>query len=93
MTMKCLTLTFQSHNSSKVNGIFIVPFRSAYYQVLVTFFFLCVCVFSLTFSFILTVFFLEEDKCQVLEKLPLNLTGTALYCVCTCKSLRVYGGF
>lgn len=50
---------------------------------------LCVCVFF-TFSFFLSVFFLEEDKWQVRGRLPLNLTGTALYRgACTCKSLCV----
>lgn len=48
---KCLSLTFQSQNSSKVNGVFIVPFLPAFYQVLVTFFFVCVCVFFLLFLF------------------------------------------
>lgn len=48
----------------------------------------CMCVFF-TFSFFLSVFFLEEDKWQVRGRLPLNLTGTALYrSVCTCKSLQ-----
>lgn len=48
---KCLSLTFQSQNSSKVNGVFIVPFLPAFYQVLVTFFFVCVCVFFHFFFF------------------------------------------
>ena len=73
---KYLSLTFQSQNSSKVNGVFIVPFLPAFYQVRVTFFFVRACVFS----FFLSVFFLEEDKWQVWGRLPLNLTRTALHC-------------
>lgn len=47
--VKCLTLTFQSQNSSKVNGVLIVPFLSAFYQGLVTFFFVCMFLFYLFF--------------------------------------------
>lgn len=61
--VKCLTLTFQSQNSSKVNGVLIVPFLSAFYQGLVTFFFVCMFLFYL--FFFLCVFLLEEDKWQI----------------------------
>lgn len=49
--VKCFTLTFQSENSSKVNWALIVPFLPAFYQGLVTFFFVCLCAFPNLFFF------------------------------------------
>lgn len=50
--VKCFTLTFLSQNSSKVNWAFIVPFLPAFYQGLVTFFFVCLCAFPNLFFFL-----------------------------------------
>lgn len=49
--VKCFALTFLSKNSSKVNWALIVPFLPAFYQGLVTFFFVCLCAFPTAFSF------------------------------------------
>lgn len=49
--VKCFTLTFLSQNSSKVNWALIVPFLPAFYQGLVTFFFVCLCAFPNLFFF------------------------------------------
>lgn len=95
---KCLSLTFQSQNSSKVNGVFIVPFLPAFYQVLVTFFFVCVCVFFLLFLFSWACFSWKktngkcEEGCLWTWQEQLSTMACAHAnpnaCVCVCFSER-----
>lgn len=62
---KCISLTFQSQKSSKVNRVFIVPFLPAFYQVLVTFFFGCVCMFfTFLFSWVCFSWKKTNGKCE-----------------------------
>lgn len=99
--VKCFTLTFWSENSSKVNWALIVPFLPAFYQGLVTFFFVCLCAFPNLFFFScvcarrIFFFFLEDDKWQKWERFTLNLAVATLFAhvfrglsesVCICSS-------